>query len=89
MYRIGKAELLKQEKSGIVFRFCRPSGALKKAPSRAMAEALRRLCEADEMQAFVANARAKRRTVVIEVFHSSEHGHPLLIHTAAVPKERI
>lgn len=76
-------------KPEVVFKFRRPSGMAKKPPSRAMAEALRRLSEADEMRLFVANARAQHRTVVVEVFHASEDGHPLLIHTAAVPDKRL
>jgi hypothetical protein len=53
-----------------------------------MTEALQRLSESEEMRDFTANSRANNRTVVVEVFHSAEDGHPLLIHTAAVPKKR-
>ncbi len=77
-----------QGKSGVVFRFRRPAGAPKKPPSRAMTEALQRLSEAEEMQGFSAKARAQNRVVVVEVYHAAEDGHPLLIHTAAVPKRR-
>jgi hypothetical protein len=51
-----------------------------------MAEALRRLSEADEMEPLLSKARAESRQVVIEVFHSRT-GYPLLIHMKAVPKE--
>jgi len=67
---------------GIVFRFRRPSSVPRRQPSEAMRKALRCLAESDEMQPFVADARAQRRNVVVEVFHSSD-GHPLLIHIAA------
>ena len=72
---------------GVVFRFRRPAGAQKKPPSRAMTEALQRLSESDEMREFLRGAHAQNRTVVLEVFHARE-GHPLLIHTAAVAKNR-
>jgi len=76
-----------EAKTEVVFKFRHPAGTAKKPPSREMSEALQCLSEAEEMQAFVANARAQHRTVVVEVFHARE-GHPLLIHTAAVPKEK-
>lgn len=69
-------------KPGILFRFRRPSSVPRRQPSRAMTEALRHLAESEEMRPFVAEARARRRNVVVEVFHSRE-GHPLLIHVAA------
>ena len=78
----------KQNESGVEFRFRRSAGALKKPPSRAMTEALQQLSESEEMRSFSERARAQNRTVVVEVFHSAEDGHPLLIHTAAVPKKR-
>jgi hypothetical protein len=71
-----------QYKPGILFRFRRPSSTPKQHPSKAMTEALRHLAESEEMRPFVADACARRRIVVVEVFHSSD-GHPLLIHTAA------
>lgn len=74
-------------KPGIVFRFRRSKDAQKRNPSRAMTEALRHLAESDEMQPFIADARTEKRTVAIEVFHSSD-GHPLLIYLAAVPRNR-
>ena len=74
-------------KPGVVLKFRRPSGVPKKPPSRAMTEALQRLSESDEMQDFLSQAKAQRRTVVVEVFHSKD-GRPLLIHTAAVPRKR-
>ena len=74
-------------KPGIVFRFRRPSSVPRRQPSRAMTEALRHLAESDEMRPFVADARAQRRDVVVEVFHSRD-GHPLLIHIAAAPKQQ-
>jgi hypothetical protein len=76
-----------QYKPGIVFRFRRPSSVPRRQPSRAMAEALRHLAESEEMRPFVAAARAQRRNVVVEVFHASD-GRPLLIHTAAAPKQQ-
>jgi hypothetical protein len=39
------------------------------------------------MRQFVADAQAQCRKVVVQVFHSSQ-GHPLLIHTAAIPRSR-
>ena len=72
--------------SGIVLKFRRPSGPPKNLPSRAMTEALQRLSEAEEMRGFVAEAKAQRRTVIVEVFHSRD-GRPLLIHTAAVSRK--
>jgi hypothetical protein len=74
-------------KNPVSFVFRRPGDTPKKPPSRAMTEALRLLSQSDEMKPFVANARAQRRKIVIELFHSSE-GHPLLIHTATAPKQR-
>jgi len=74
-------------KPGIVFMFRRPSSAPRRQPSKAMTEALRRLAESEEMRPFVADARAQRRDVVVEVFHASD-GHPLLIHTAAAPRRQ-
>jgi hypothetical protein len=76
-----------QNKSQVVFRFRRPGGVPKKQPSRAMTEALKWLSRSDEMQGFVSEANAQNRIVVVEVFHSAADGHPLLIHTAAVPPE--
>jgi hypothetical protein len=52
-----------------------------------MTEALRLLAESEEMHWFVAEAHAKRRNVVVEVFHSRD-GHPLLIHTALAPRRQ-
>ena len=51
-----------------------------------MTQAMRQFAETDEMQAFIANARAQRRKVVVEVFHASD-GHPLLIHTTVLRKK--
>jgi len=51
-----------------------------------MTQALRQFAATDEMQAFVANARAQRRKVVVEVFHSAD-GHPMLIHTTVLRKK--
>jgi hypothetical protein len=78
----------KRSKSGVVFRFRRPAGVPKTPPSRAMTEALERLSESEEMREFSEKSKAHHRVVVVEVFHSGEDGHPLLIHTAAVPKKR-
>ena len=69
-------------KPGILFKFRRPSKVPRRQPSKAMTKALRHLAESEEMRPFVAEARAQRRNVVVEVFHSSD-GHPLLIHVAA------
>ena len=73
------------DKPGILFRFRRPSSVPRRHPSKAMTEALRCLAESDEMQPLIDDARARRRDVVVEVFHSSD-GHPLLIHTATAPE---
>jgi len=67
----------------VEFKFRSPASAPPKQPSAKMTEALRLLSESDEMQPLVANARAQRRRVVVEVFHRSD-GTPLLIHAAAV-----
>lgn len=72
-------------KSGIIFRFRRPSSVPRRQPSEAMRKALRHLAESEEMRQFAADARARRRDIVLEVFHSHD-GHPLLIHVAAVPR---
>jgi len=72
-------------KPGIVFRFRRPRSIARRQPSKAMTEALRYLAESEEMQPLMDDARARRRDVVVEVFHSSD-GHPLLIHTTTAPK---
>jgi len=71
---------------GIVFKFCRPSGAPSRQPSAAMAQALRQFARSDEMREFVSNARKQRRKVVVEVFHSAD-GHPMLIHTTILRKK--
>jgi len=76
-----------QYKPGILFRFRRPSDTSRQSPSKAMTEALRLLAESEEMHWFVAEAHAKRRNVVVEVFHSRD-GHPLLIHTALAPRRQ-
>ena len=73
-------------KPEVVFRFCRPSGSPSRQPSEAMTQALRQFAATDEMQVFIASAKAQQRKVVVEVFHSSD-GHPLLIHTAAVSRK--
>ncbi len=79
---------MKPNKTSVEFRFRHPAVAAKKPPSRAMTEALQRLSEAEEMRQFTAKAESQNRTVVVEVFHSAEDGHPLLIHTAAVSRKR-
>ena len=76
-----------QYRQGILFRFRRSSRVPKRQPSESMTEALRCLAESDEMRPFVTAARAQRRSVVVEIFHASD-GHPLLIHTAAAPRNR-
>lgn len=72
-------------RQGIIFRFRRPSSVPRRQPSEAMREALRHLAESEEMRPFVADARARRKDIVLEVFHSRD-GHPLLIHVAAAPR---
>jgi hypothetical protein len=72
-------------KPEIMFRFRRPSSVPRRHPSRALAEALRHLAESEEMQPLIDDACARRRDVVVEVFHSRD-GHPLLIHTTTAPK---
>jgi hypothetical protein len=69
---------------GVVFRFCRPGSGVQTA-SAAMTEALRCLSKAEEMQPLLTKARAARRNVVIEVFHSRS-GEPLLIHPKLQPE---
>ena len=75
-----------QEAPNIVFKFRRPSGTPSRQPSEAMTQAMRQFAETDEMQAFIANARAQRRKVVVKVFHSAD-GHPMLIHTTILRKK--
>jgi len=75
-------------RQGIIFRFRRPNSLPGRQPSKAMTEALRCLAESEEMTPFITAARAERRNVVVEVFHSGD-GHPLLIHTAAAPRRGI
>jgi hypothetical protein len=75
-----------EQTPGIVFKFRRPSGTPSRQPSEAMTQAMRQFAETDEMQAFIANARAQRRKVVVEVFHSAD-GHPMLIHTTILRKK--
>jgi hypothetical protein len=72
-------------KPEIMFRFRRPRSIPRRQPSKAMTEALQCLAESEEMQPLIDDARARRRDVVVEVFHSSD-GHPLLIHTTTAPK---
>jgi hypothetical protein len=74
-------------KPGIVFRFRRSKNAPRRGPSEKMTEALRHLAESEEMRPFVSSAYARRRDVVLEVFHSRD-GHPLLIHIAAAPRHQ-
>jgi hypothetical protein len=74
-------------KPGVIFRFRRSKEAQGRSPSTAMTEALRHIAESDEMRPFVTEARARRRNVVVEVFHSSD-GHPLLIHIAAASERQ-
>jgi uncharacterized protein (DUF2141 family) len=75
-----------EQTPGIVFKFRRPSGTPSRQPSEAMTQAMRQFAETDEMQAFIANARAQRRKVVVEVFHSAD-GYPMLIHTTILRKK--
>jgi hypothetical protein len=76
-----------EQTSGIVFKFRRPSGSPSRQPSEAMTQAMQQFASTGEMKAFVTNARAQRRKVVVEVFYLSD-GHLLLIHCAAVAKKR-
>ena len=71
------------ENGDVVLKFSRPSTASTPKPSRAMAEALQRLSEADETQNLVREARAQGRKVLVQVFHSAD-GCPLLIHLGVV-----
>jgi hypothetical protein len=50
---------------GVLFKFCRPSGAPAQEPSVAMRRARQSLSEADEMRKFVAEAHAQRKDVVM------------------------
>jgi hypothetical protein len=70
----------------VLFKYSQPNGAASRKPSTAMAEALQRLSEANEMQTLVAGARCQGRRVVVQVFHSAE-GYPILIHLGAIPQE--
>jgi hypothetical protein len=45
--------------SGVLFKFCRTSGAPAREPSVAMTRALQALTESDEMQQFVAEAQER------------------------------
>ena len=65
----------------VIFKFRRPSGSDSKQPSLAMADALRRLGESEEMEPLIAEARKSVKSVAIEVFHSQD-GQPILIHFA-------
>ena len=73
-------------KHGIAFTFRHPIGMNSRKPSRALTEALHLLSNCAEMRQFVANGRAQGRTVTIDVFHAAYDGHPLIIHTALMPK---
>jgi len=55
----------------VELKFSRPIGAPARQPSKAMAEALQRLSESDEMQTLVAR-HGLRRKVVVHVFHSAD-----------------
>ncbi len=72
--------------NNVAFKFCRPSGAPTWQPSRAMIEALQQLSRSDELKLIAANAQARGRKLVVQVFHSS-HGVPILIHLATVPED--
>jgi hypothetical protein len=72
-------------KPGVIFRFRRSNSMRRRQPSEAMRKALRCLAESEEMRQFTADARAQRRDVVLEVFHSRD-GHPLLVHVAVAPR---
>ncbi len=59
----------------VQFRFSQPSGAPARKPSKAMADALQRLSQADEVQNLIAEAQAQGRKVVVQVYHSGEDVH--------------
>jgi hypothetical protein len=63
----------------------RLSGAPARRPSAAMTRALQALSETDEMREFVAEAHARQKDVIVEVFQN-RGGRPLLIHPNAVPQ---
>jgi hypothetical protein len=63
----------------VVFKFRRPRGFRQQAPSVAMAEALQRLNEAEELKPLLAQARDSGGRVAIEVFRSRRDQH-FLIH---------
>jgi hypothetical protein len=65
----------------VIVRFKRPSGSRIQEPSEAMADALRRLGESEEMQPLLTQATKSGKTVSIEVFQSRD-GQPILIHIA-------
>ena len=77
-----------QSSPAVVFRFRRPSGSQNHEPSLGMAEALRQLSVAREMELLLQAAQRAGREVVIEIFQSRD-GQPLLIHTAMLPDTRI
>jgi hypothetical protein len=71
---------------GITFRFHHPKSTQARKSSSAMTEALRHLTKTDEMKQFIAEGRSQGRKVLVEVFHAAADGHPLIIHTALMPK---
>ncbi len=74
------------DSSDVLFKFSQPNGSPARRPSQAMADALQRLSEADEMRSLVTAAQAQGRKVVVEVYHSAA-GHPILIHLGAVSRK--
>jgi hypothetical protein len=59
-----------ESSSGVLFKFCRPSGAPAREPSDPMVHALQLLSESEEVQQFVAEAHSQRKDVVVEVFQN-------------------
>jgi len=73
-------------KLAVAFTFRHPNGMSPRKPSKALTEALRLLSNCAEMQQFIANGRAKGRSVTIDVFHAAYDGHPLIISSTLLPK---
>jgi hypothetical protein len=74
------------DRQSVIIKHSSPSGALKRNPSRALTAALRKLTQSDEMKHLITEARAQKRLVKVQVFHSAA-GHPILIHLGSVPSD--
>jgi hypothetical protein len=72
-----------RESPDVLFKFSQPSGAPAITPSPSLTAALHKLSESNEMRSLMTEAQAQGRTVVVQVYHSSD-GRPFLIHLKAV-----